>query len=90
MTKFENFVEWLKHQEVVSLRLVRLFFGGDDVYRVYYNALRRNGAIDLDNKVVPEKILAAWGKVKEENRERKHAQRQRLKFFRSPRPSKNY
>ena len=89
MTKIQKFVQFILTRQTVTKQDVLAQFQGSEVYRVYYDSFRRNGAVDLDNRVVPNKIQDAWDKLMEENRERKDAHRQRRRFFRSKNAGQN-
>lgn len=83
MTKIERFILFLFKKETVTKHEVLTVFNQSEVFRVYYDSFRRNGAIDLENKVIKTNIYAAWQKLLEENRERKDAHRKRIRFFKS-------
>lgn len=83
MTKIEEFILYLFKKETVTKQEVLERFDHSEVFRVYYDSFRRNGAINLENRVVKANIYTAWQKLLEENRERKDAHRKRLRFFQS-------
>lgn len=83
MTKIEEFILFLFKKETVTKQEVLARFNDSEVFRVYYDSFRRNGAINLQNEVVKANIYAAWQKLLAENRERKDAHRKRIRFFKS-------
>lgn len=90
MTKIEEFILYLFKKETVTKQEVLDKFDYSEVFRVYYDSFRRNGAINLQNEVVKANIYTAWQKLLEENRERKDAHRKRLRFFQSKNKSANH
>jgi hypothetical protein len=73
-TKLQKLVGYLEQtaakQKVVSRKTIERRFSGDPSYVVYFNGLRRNGAINNEGFVKVSKIKSAIQHFRKENRAR--------------------